>query len=85
MSFTWVVHVYQHMSQTTQILHAARAQRHQQVKGRDHSQRDRTHRDGLLRGEIPVGLTTLQHDLGGWEDEVLHEFFDEIVPSFLRA
>ena len=73
-TLTGVVHLNEHGGQELQVLHAACAQRHQEVKRCDHSQGRGTHGHHLLGWELALGLPALEHDFGRRENEVLHQF-----------
>ena len=73
-TLTGIVHLNEHCGQELQVLHAARAQRHQEVKRCDHSQGRGTHGHHLLGWELALGLPALEHNFGRRENEVFHQF-----------
>ena len=73
-TLTGIVHLNEHRGQELQVLHAARAQRHQEVKRCDHSQGRGTHGHHLLGWELALGLPALEHNFGRRENEVFHQF-----------
>ena len=75
-TLTGVVHVNEHGGEELEVLHAARAQRHQEVERRDHSQGGRTHRHHLFCRELALRLPALEHDFGRREDEVFNQFLE---------
>ena len=71
---TWVVDIVEHASQVLEVVHTASTEGDQEVKGRSDGERGRADGDGLLRGQLTVGVPTPDDELRRRKQEVLNDF-----------